>query len=244
MSKAFTYGDITYQEMQLVNRQNMADMAIDSDSWGKMASALQLIPVSVAECKLVCKTLPIVFSPADKPMPIAITSFSPNKNPLVSQGRWKSDHYIPLAVRRYPFALAEIDDKKKQLLYVDAQALKKVEEPDANYRLFDHDAKNTDTLDQAIKQCKAFDEQIKATSAIIQCIDDMGLFKETQLVITAKDGTEKKTSPFKIINIEKFTQLSDEEILTLQKCRGLWLINTHIISMTNIESVARLSVDL
>ncbi|MGS2717643.1 SapC family protein [Eionea flava] len=245
MGNPFKYGDIAYQDMQLVNRKDMSDMSVDPIAWGKMAETLQLIPISVSECKFVCKTLPIVFSPADKPMPIAITGFSPQKNTLVKQGRWKNNHYIPLAAKRYPFALAQINEEEKQLLYVDAKAIKNNKSTDsADYRLFDEKGENTETLNQAIKQCKIFDEQIQATSTIVQTIDAIGLFKETQLIITDKDGVERKTSPFKIIDVEKLTQLSDENIVKLQKCRGLWLIDAHIISMTNIESIAQQSLSL
>lgn len=251
MSNSFKYGDIAYQDMQLVNRKDMSNMSIDPAAWGKMAAALQLIPISVSECKFVCKTLPIVFSPADKPMPIAITGFSPQKNTLVEQGRWKNNHYVPLAARRYPFALAQMSEEEKQLLYVDVEALEdnnskkeNIADGNVNYRLFNETGENTETLNQAIKQCKVFDEQIQTTSSIVQTIDTIGLFKETQLIITDKDGVEKKTSPFKIVDVEKLAQLSDENIVKLQKYRGLWLIDAHIISMTNIESIARQSLSL
>jgi hypothetical protein len=239
MSNVFKYGDIAYQNMQLVNRQKMSLAAIDPAAWNNMASVLQLIPITVSECKFVCTTLPIVFSPVDKPMPIAITGFTPKNNPFFTNGEWEEHTYIPLAVKRYPFALADINEQKKQLLYVDSDALTESNK----HRLFDEE-KNTVTLDQAIKLCKTFDEQTHATSRTIELINEMGLFKETQLIIKTKDGTEKKTSPFKIIDVEKLSHLSDDDIVKLQKSRGLWLIDAHIISMTNIESIARKSLSL
>jgi hypothetical protein len=203
-----------------------------------MAATLQLIPITISECKFVCTTLPIVFSPSAKPMPIAITGFTPKKNMLFINGMWEQYAYIPLSVKRYPFALADINEQKKQLLYVDSKALLEGNK----YRLFDDEEKNTDTLDQAIKNCKLFDEQINTTSQAIKLIDKMGLFKETQLVIKTDDGVEKKTSPFNVIDVVKLGQLSDDDIVKLQKSQGLWLINAHIISMTKIESIVRKSL--
>ena len=61
---------------------------------------------------------------------------------------------------------------------------------------------NTEVLEQAIQHCKAFDNGIHQTAEIIELIQSMSLFKQTQLTITTKDGSEKKTSPFKIIDID------------------------------------------
>jgi hypothetical protein len=238
MSNPFQYGDIAYQDLQLVNRQTMSKQGILPNTWLNIAAALQLIPLTAKECGHVSSFLPIVFSPIGAPMPIGITSFSPGKNTLFINGKWQEHTYIPAAVRRYPFALADLDKEGKRLLYIDHSVL----DENHNNKLFDDAGKNGELLDQSIKHCKSFDVDIHQTTEIIELIDSMGLFKETQLVITTKDGSEKKTSPFKIIDVEKLHQLSDSDIVRLQKSQALMMIHAHIISMNNIESIARKSL--
>lgn len=240
MSNPFKYGDIAYQDLQLVNRQTMSQQGINPTAWLDIAAALQLIPITAGECKRVCSFLPIVFSPIDKPMPIAITSFTPGKNPLFVDGQWQEHTYIPAAIRRYPFALADLDKEGKRLLYVDAKTLN----ANNTSKLFDDKGENTQLLEQAIKHCRNFDIEIHQTIDMVKLIDDIGLFKETQLIITTKDGTEKKTSPFKIIDIEKLNQLSDSDILRLQKTQALAMIYAHFISMNQIEAITRQSLHI
>jgi hypothetical protein len=238
MSNPFKYGDIAYQDLQLVNRQTMSQQGFNPTAWLTIAATLQLIPITAGECKRVCSFLPFVFSPIDIPMPIAITSFSPGKNTLFIDGQWKQHTYIPAAVRRYPFALADTNKEGKRLLYIDSTAL----DENHNNKLFDDKGENNKTLEEAIRHCKGFDVEIHQTVEMVELINSIGLFKETQLLITSKEGIEKKTSPFKIIDVEKLNKISDSDILRLQKSRALMMIHAHIISMSQIEFIARKSL--
>lgn len=234
MSNEFKYGDITYRDLTLINSQSMAKSALKTNPWLDIAKTAQLIPINITECKPVCTDMPIIFSPIGRPMPIAMTSFLSDTNSFIKNGEWQADTYVPAALRRYPFVLGNINSEGKQPLYIDSNAIS----DDHEHPLFNETGNSEKILENAIKHCKEYDDHLKITENIIDTIDSLDLFKETQLVITNKAGEEKKTGIFKIIDNDKYKNLSDEHIVTLQKNHGLWVIHTHIISMSKTQNIA------
>lgn len=235
MSKPFAYGDIVYSDLTLINRHTMSNAAINKNPWISIAPSTQKIPVHLAEFKQICHFLPIVFSPVGKPMPIAISSLKVGENPLVENGEWRQDTYIPAAIRRYPFALADVNNDGKRILYIDSAALSDTH-PE---RLFTESGENTERLTQAIEQCKTYDQHIHKTEGVVDLIESLGLFKDTQLVITMADGSEQSSGTFKIIDIKKYAALNDEQIVLLHKSQALWAIHAHIISMDHMKALSK-----
>lgn len=237
MSNEFKYGDVTYNDLCLINSQSMANSAIKTNAWLDAAATAQLIPVNISEFKLVCTHMPIIFSPIGKPMPIAITSFLSGTNSFVKNGQWNTNTYIPAALRRYPFVLGDANSEGKRPLYIDSTAISE-EYENKLFKEDDGKQKNEKILDDAIKYCKDYDDYLNTTENVIDLLDKLDLFKETQLVIKNKDGIEKKTGIFKIIDNDKYRNLSDENIITLQKNHALWIIHTHIVSMSKVRQIA------
>lgn len=236
MPNEFKYGDITYQDIAPISRQEMKGKSIDIDACINMAKNTQLIPVNAMELRYICTHMPIVFSPVGVPMPIAVAGFEKNKNIFVQNGQWRKNTYVPAAIMRYPFALSDGDDGKR-ILYIDKQALKDDEES----TLFSEDGSNSETLEKAIELCKSYDLYNSSTEKAIKAIEAEDLFIEKQLSFETKTGTKALTGAFKIIDLDKYAQLSDEAVVNLQKNQALWVIHTHIISMDRIVTLAKQS---
>lgn len=234
MSNEFTYGDIVYNDLCLINSQTMQDSAIKTRPWQDIFATTQLIPLNITEFKLACTYMPIIFSPIGKPMPIALTSFTTGNNSFVTEGQWQTNSYIPAAIRRYPFVLGDANTEGKRPLYIDSTAIKN----DHENPLFDTDGNSGKIIKQALQFCKDYDDHLTITENTVDLIDSLDLFKETQLVIKNKDGTESKTRIFKIIDTVKYQNLSDNDIVTLQKHHALWVIHTHIVSMSKTQYIA------
>ncbi len=235
MSNQFSYGDIIYHDIVPINLDTMGTDAIQANSWINMAETVQKIPVHLSEFKHVCRFMPIVFSPVGKPIPIAITGLTPGKNPFIINGQWKRNTYIPAAIRQYPFLLAQTDEDNKRVVYVDQSMLNKEHEN----RLFRDDGTKTPFFENAIEQCTVYDQHVHKTHSVIDVIDEIGLFTETQMDIETPDGTHKRTGSFKVIDVKKYAALSDEQILLLHQSQALWAIHAHIISMDNLPSIAQ-----
>ena len=237
MGNKFSYGDITYGDLQAIDKQQLSGQGIKANAWADAAATAQLIPIAATEFRHACAFMPIIFSPMGKPFPIAITSFTHQHNSFVHNSAWDEDTYIPLAMKRYPFALAEVNPDKKRLLCIDHMAL----EPNHPSPLFDQEGNNNSILTDAITQCKQYDKYISETETVIDAIEQAGLFVEKQLTITNADGHQRQTSPFKIIDTQQYAQLNEEQIITLHKKQALWIIHAHFISMNHIRSLAKKS---
>jgi hypothetical protein len=234
MSNEFTYGDITYSDLRLINSQTMAHSAIKTHAWLDVAATAQLIPINISEFKLACTDMPIIFSPIGKPMPIALTSFLSGKNVFVQNGQWQEGTYVPAALRRYPFVLGDATAEGKRPFYIDSTAISDEHE----HALFNASGGSEKILENAIQHCKDYDDHLKLTENVIDLLDSLNLFKETQLIITDKKGIETKTGIFKIIDNDKYKNLNNKDIITLQKNHALWIIHTHIVSMSRTRKIA------
>jgi|GEM_PF-6614142 len=238
MGNIFKYGDIIYHDLQSLNRKEMANYAIADPAWVGAITSLQMVPITAPEFKHICTFLPIVFSPVGIPMPIAIFSFSPDTNPFVKNGQWRQNTYLPMAITRYPFALADTKNSdNSKVMCIDASA------SDENHpiKLFNEHGENNPVLDQAIQRCKEYDSHLNTTKHAIEAIEAAGLFIEKQLTITDAEGNKKKTGPFKVVDAEKYASLSDENIVKLQKVQALWMIHAHLLSMDRIVDITKMS---
>lgn len=234
MSKEFKYGDIHYHDLQLVNRNSMQGYGIATDARVAMAEKVQLLPIVASEFRHVCPLMPIVFSPVGKPMPIAVTSLTPQKNNFVNNGQWRENTYVPLSIRRYPFTLADITQQGHRTLCIDQAALAE----NSPNPLFSENAENNEEINNAIELCKQFEASVINTEKAIDAIEEEGLFADKQLEITQANGNKLTTGALKVIDLAKYTALTDEQIIKLHKAQALWLIHTHIISMDRLVDIA------
>jgi hypothetical protein len=240
MAPAFSYGQIEYEDVRAIDRNNFADKALKPDAWKPVAAKVQICPMTVQEIDLACRHYPIVFSPGDSPTAVAVLSFTPGMNPFAdAETGWKVNHYIPAAIRRYPFIFGELQDVKERPLCVDLAATEDAEAGTPG-RLFE-DGEKTEIVDRALKICEAYQMEVAKTEAVIKRLLEAELLVERSLKITTKGGEERQTGAFRMVDDDKLRELPDETVLDFHK-RGLMrVIHAHQISLRNIEAVASMS---
>lgn len=241
MANTYQYGDLIYQDIKLISPKTMKTLYINPIAVGKVLAKTQFIPVTVGEFHHVCAFFPIVFSPLEQAMPMAIMSFTPGKNPFVDEDKWawNRNMYMPMALQRYPFALLRHGEEKKHFLCIDVAATTRTA---TRYPLFNAEGEKGDLITTSLQRCKQYADNIAVTEKAVAAIGEAGLLVERQLSVPSPhNGQQRKTSPFKVIDKEKFAKLSDEQLLTLHKCQAIWLIHCHIISMERIQAIATVS---
>jgi len=236
MTNTIEYGELIYSDLQAISRTDMLTATFNSNGWMKLAAKIQQTPITVTEFRQACASYPIVFTQKNPAIPIALMSLNLGKNPFVKKNQWQKGHYAPMSLRRYPFLLDTKDDQN--ILAID-QAI--FEETGYSSRLFNDNGENSATLDSAIELCQNYDLQMKNTVLLCQQIEEMGLFTEKQLTIKDKEGNEKTTGLFRMIDSAKYQQLEPAAILALHKTQALWLIHTHMISLDRVRNIASMS---
>ena len=77
------------------------------------------VPIGVSEFPLAARHYPIMFTAAEL-APVVVLGVKGGRNLFVEpDGSWRSGHYVPGYIRRYPFTLTTIPDCVEQMLAID-----------------------------------------------------------------------------------------------------------------------------
>jgi len=197
------------------------------------AVATNSIVVNVAEFFEAAKYYPIVFLQAESPLPVAILGLEQKNYFVNSKGRWKDGTYVPAYVRKYPFILMDIPERKEFALCIDEAAPQfKASGAKGALTLFEDD-KPTEATRNALEFCTAYQNHYQITRAFCEGIRDAGLLMPTRSDIKLANGREIHLGGFFAIDEKKVGELSDETIVDFHKKGWLPLIYASLISYSN-----------
>ncbi len=232
-----------YTTPEALNPARHGRLAIEVRPDVSFARSAHAIPVVASEMPSAMRSYPIVFVGPTR-APVVITGLRPNENLFVgADGRWAEPHYIPAYVRRYPFILAEDAGKPGVLtLCIDRASDRVVERQAAPAEggtitpLFEG-SEATDFTKQMLAFSNQFQIDFNVTRAIIEKIDQHGLFAARQNKITLDSGENLTVSDFQVIDEPGFNALSDEAFLDLRKAGAMTLIYSHLASTNSWTSL-------
>lgn len=229
----FHYGQIEYKKLQPVTPQTCAGKALKVRSLFAMARRLQTCPVVLSELAQVARCFPIVFVPAKVPMPIAVFRLSVGPNPYVQNGLWKGNTYLPAAIRRYPFDMQRTSGEAEETLMVDAHTL----EADGTnaHPLFDQDGHPTKMLTHHTHFCREYALDVARTVEVCSELSDLAVFERKRFDFVDRNGERRRTDDFLTINMEEFSDLSDDVAGKLHRNGALGLAHAHHVSMGHVD---------
>lgn len=191
-----------------------------------------------SEFAMAARTYPIVFSGGGQTLPFAIVGLRDRENLFVdAAGKWRDDAYIPAYVRRYPFIFSETPGSTRLLLCMDEGA--ECLEAESQRPLF-ADGKPTETLQNVLKFCEAFQAQHHDTIEFSRWLDQNGMLEDRIAQAELEGGQTFTLRGFRLINIEKMRALNDAQVLELHKRGWLPLMHFHLQSLNNFGPLSRL----
>ena len=198
------------------------------------AKDLSQCVVTVDEFYKACKSFPIVFGKDKDNNNVAIAIMGIENNVFVQDdGKWKEGEYIPFYVRRYPFNFLKEKDKLILVYDEDSEAINKEE----GVNLFE-DGKESEYLKNILSLMEEYQRSFEKTKMFINKLEELDLLKDGRITIK-KDDKNYVISPIKIVDENKLNSLEEDKILDLVKNGFYKLIVAHLISLDNVDKLAK-----
>ena len=192
-------------------------------------------PLCASEFALAARHYAIVF-PMEGISPLALFDLNQKKNCYINpDGSWKVS-YVPAHIRRYPFILSSRGaSDEKFVVCIDTQSPHfALGQGDP---LFTADGSPADVTRNAIKFLQKFQEELTTTQRICQDLETYKVLLERKVGIE-KNGQTTTIGGIRCVDMKKLNTLEDAVLAKWVRNGLMGLINTHLISLGNLKSLA------
>lgn len=203
--------------------------------------------LAAAEFVEACKEFPIVFvrvgeaPEGGRPAvaPLAVFGVKPGENLFIKDGKLDTN-YVPAYLRRYPFAMARLDQNSDQMALCFDAEWQGFNETEGN-ELFTEAGEPTEFLLGAKTFLENFENEVERTRQACDKLMELELLQEMRFDATLPDGEKLAVDGFMAVDEKKLTELTDAQVVELVRTGLMSLIEMHRISMSNMNRLAALS---
>lgn len=225
-----------YKAPRPLEANQHAKMALSDNMNAGFASEANAVPLNIVEFAVASRHYPIVFSTSEPFQPVAVCGLRAGTNAFVTDdNQWARGFYVPAYVRRYPFILMENKEQAQFILCVDQDSGFVSEGGDR--RLFADDGKPTEVTNNALEFCRAYHGQYEATRQFVAALNELDLLTDNSTEIRLADDRKIQMQGYKVIDREKFENLSDDVFLDWRRKNWLPIAYSHMLSLSNWPAV-------
>ncbi|MCM8556406.1 SapC family protein [Sphingomicrobium sediminis] len=230
---------ILYSDLEPITKEKHGNLKIKPLDKMPAAANVHAVPVTVEEIPLLQRHYPVVFSAGDNMVPIVLMGLNEGANAFLDKDGKPIDEsiYLPGYLRRYPFMLARMrQDQEDLTLCVDPTAGIIGDFKDGE-PLFDGD-QPSEAIQRVLKFCEGFETGAQRTAAFVKELKDMDILMDGEVAIQPA-GMEKPYvyRGFKMINEEKFRDLSGDKLRKMNQNGMLAIVMAHLFSLGQIREV-------
>ena len=226
-----------YNNIELITKNEHKDTGVANVEGFAHAKDLTTSMITMSEYYQSCKSYPIVFAKNEEEgwFSVALLGFEQKNIFVDEEGKWKENCYIPAYVRRYPFIY--IKNKEELLLGFDAD--QKVDKKDAGTRyFFDEEGEKTEFVNNVLQFMNQVQNSSKETQAFIEQLDKLDLLEPSNITGKSAEGKEISVTGFWVLKEDKLNELTQKNKTMLCKKNYMQPITAHLISLSNIKSLA------
>jgi hypothetical protein len=232
-----------YERAVALNRERHQKLRMDAlPNHFAFAAKTNAVLLASTELGEAARDYPIVFvGPEGGPFALAaLVGLRNNENLLVgADGKWDATTYVPAFARRYPFVLAEGEDKSVLTVCVD-EAYGGLNE-ERGEALFDEDGKESTYLKRVLDFLRAFHADMTRTRDFATRLHELGLL--TSKVITIEQQREGKTERqllegLWVVDEEKLRGIDDARIVEVFRNGYMGWVYAHLLSLGNVRRLA------
>jgi hypothetical protein len=234
-----------YQDLAPLNIRDHAKWvarSVDKASW---AAGQHAIPVTIDEFALVQRHYPIIFSDAEKPVPLALMGLNAGINVFFDdEGELREPAYVPAYIRRYPYLLARLSPDADQLSLCFDPSSGLVTEDGEGMALFDGEQPSEHTKG-VLQFCEQFEQAGMRTQQFVDELLKLDLLMDGEVAIQQGDDSANPFvyRGFKMINQDKVTEMRGVQLRTLNQNGILPLIYAHLFSLDLMRVIFARQVD-
>lgn len=227
-----------YKDLMPLNSRDHAGWhtrTTDSAGWLVNQHA---VPLTAEEFVLASRSMPIVFSVGDQPVPLALMGLNEGVNVFVdADGKVTDSVYVPAYARRYPFLLAKLTPQSEELSLCFDPTSDLIGDFTEGQALFDN-GEPSEVTKGTLDFCRNFEEAGMRTQAFVEELAKHDLLMDGEVAIQ-QQGLEQPFvyRGFKMINQEKLREVRGDVLRTWNQNGMLGLIFAHLFSLDLIREV-------
>lgn len=223
--------------LHIINQPHDQTKAVnDAISYPNLETMIS-VPLGIGEVYEACKDYPILFTKNQEGdwLAIALLGYNDKNVYLDENRRFKKGKYLPAFLRRYPFALAQNEDKKGFSLGIEEEALEALNESNKERALFKEDKTPSDLTKNTLDFLVRFQGELQACNALVKELETWELLVEQSANVLDEEGKTHTINGFFTINEEKLGHLSEKKKLDIYKKGATPFMTAHLISLSNIR---------
>jgi hypothetical protein len=226
-----------YERPVALNRERhkRTRLAVLPDHY-RFAAKTNAVPIASTEFAEAARDYPIVFVGEEGgPFNVAaLVGLRDAENLLVdAEGRWSAGCYVPAFARRYPFVLAQGEDKERLTVCVDEVYAGLGEA--AGEPLFDAEGQETPFLKRILEFLQAFHGEAQRTSEFANRLNELGLLVPKVINVERKGQPKQSLRGLWVVDEQRLRGLDNARIVELFRNGYLAWIDAHLISLGSLK---------
>ncbi|PWK28773.1 SapC family protein [Pseudomonas sp. OV226] len=233
---------LLYKNVQVLSRETHKGLRLKEVNDCSFAANTHWMPVAGAEFYAAARNYPVVFvselvGDAEQITPIILVGLEAGRNDFVDSAKqWAPGVYVPAFVRRYPFVLGSNPGVEGGFTVLFDEAFSGLNNLDGR-PLFNEDGTNAVLLDEVLGFMNGFNEEMERTRMLVAQLQALNLLEKRSAQIRAADGAAFEVQDFLVINEEKLSALTGEQLADMNQRGFLGLIFAHLMSLANLPQL-------
>jgi hypothetical protein len=197
-----------------------------------------VIPLTVEEFARAQRHFPIVFSAADKPVPLALMGLNEGVNVFVgADGALPAGIYVPAYARRYPFMLARLSAERSDLSLCFDPTTDLVGEFEDGTPLFEND-NPSESCKATLGFCEQFEIAGQKTEAFVAELSKHDLLIDGEFTIQPSGGASPSIyRGFRMIDENKLREMRGDVLREWNRNGVMPLIYFHLASLSLVSEI-------
>ena len=218
-------------------RKNMNIAALHSDEHRDLryvGGALPDTPVAkitISEMKRCAENFCIVFT--NEIVPTMLVLLGQEDNVMIDEN---FNGYVPASLKNYPFLLGNADGKRVLCVDMDSEQIQKGGEE--GEILFDKEGNKSEFLGKVVSALKNYDADFRKTETMMEEIKKAGILVDKELNLKVGKENYVLIKGFSIVSKSKLNELDDKTLAMFVRNGYMNLINIHLSSLSNFQTLA------
>lgn len=204
----------------------------------RFAASTTVVPLQISELTRAVPVLPVAFIPNGEGfVPAAVLGTVPGQNLFIdSGGRWNG-HYVPAAIRAYPFALAPMADGR-EVLCIDEDSGLLTDDPEGE-SFFNADGVPSKATADALSFLEQLRIHRRRTQLLCDVLKDNGLIRPWPFAIKTPSGVQS-IQGLHCIDEAALNALPGEAFLKVREAGCLPAAYLQLLAMQNMPMLWQL----
>lgn len=227
-----------YKDLMPLNGRDHAGWSSRSTDSAPWLAGQHAIPLTAEEFVHASRNVPIVFSIADEPVPLALLGLNEGVNTFFDEaGKMTTPVYVPAYARRYPFMLAKLTPDTEELSLCFDPTSDLVGEFDGGHPLFEN-GEPSEACKATLEFCRNFEEAGFRTTAFVKELIKHDLLMDGEVSIQQQGNDQPFVyRGFKMVNQEKLRELRGDVLRTMNQNGMLPLVYAHLFSLEHMSDI-------